>query len=559
MKFSMMALSALLCSALTGFAQGIEIQDVGTINGSLQTDAQYYMADTTINAPDVPEKILSNTFLNLTFTRGKFSAGMRFESYQGPLLGIDPRYASTGNRTGVGIAYRFATYTDDLFEVTAGNFYEQFGSGMILRTYEERNLGFDNSIDGLRMKFMPTDGLKFTGFLGRQRAFWDMSVGIMRGGDAAIDVKALTGDFLPSDMQLNLGASVVSRFQSDDQDILKIPENVLAWSTRANMMLSDFSLDLEYAYKINDPSAVNGSSFNPGDALYVNASYAASGIGVNLAAKRIDNMDFRSDRTANGLPQQVNYLPALTKQHTWRLVTLYPYATQPTGEFGLQGDVSFTIPKNSFLGSDETMVTLNASVIHALDTTRTGPFTYDAAFLWSPRTYYRDVNVEVTRKFGRDFKVTAAYINLAYDQDVIEGKAPAFETLYGTIDVHFAVVELWWKLSKTSSLRTEFQYMSAGTANGKKEAIQNGDWVMALVEYSMAPHWIMTVFNEYNYGNSVEFRRVHYPNVSMAYNAGPLRLQAGYGRVRGGILCVGGICRPVPASNGMTLNVTYSF
>lgn len=559
MKFSMMALTALLCSALMAFAQGIEIQDVGTINGSLQTDAQYYMEDTTINAPNVPEKILSNTFLNLTFTRGKFSAGMRFESYQGPLLGIDPRFASTGNGTGVGIAYRFATYTDDEFEVTAGNFYEQFGSGMILRTYEERNLGFDNSIDGLRMKFMPTEGLKFTGFLGRQRAFWDLSAGIMRGGDAAIDVKALTGDFLPRDMQVNLGASVVSRFQSDDQDVLKIPENVLAWSTRANMMLSDFSLDLEYAQKINDPSAVNGQSFNPGNAMYLNASYAASGVGVNVAAKRIDNMDFRSDRTANGLPQQVNYLPALTKQHTWRLITLYPYATQPTGEFGLQGDVSFTIPKNSFLGSDETIVTLNASVIHALDTTRTGLYTYDAAFMWSNRVFYRDVNVEITRKFGRDFKVTAAYINLAYDQDVIEGKAPANETLYGTIDVHFAVVELWWKLSKTSSLRTEFQYMSAGTANGKKEAIQNGDWVMALVEYSMAPHWIMTVFNEYNYGNSVEFRRVHYPNVSMAYNAGPLRLQAGYGRVRGGILCVGGICRPVPASNGMTLNVTYSF
>lgn len=559
MKFSMTALTALLCSALMAFAQGIEIQDVGTINGSLQTDAQYYMEDTTINAPNVPEKILSNTFLNLTFTRGKFSAGMRFESYQGPLLGIDPRFASTGNGTGVGIAYRFATYTDEVFEVTAGNFYEQFGSGMILRTYEERNLGFDNSIDGLRMKFMPTEGLKFTGFLGRQRAFWDMSAGIMRGGDAAIDVKALTGDFLPRDMQVNLGASVVSRFQSDDQDVLKIPENVLAWSTRASMMLSDFSLDLEYAQKINDPSAVNGQSFNPGNALYLNASYAASGVGVNVAAKRIDNMDFRSDRTANGLPQQVNYLPALTKQHTWRLITLYPYATQPTGEFGLQGDVSFTIPKNSFLGSDETMVTLNASVIHALDTTRTGLYTYDAAFMWSNRVFYRDMNVEITRKFGRDFKVTAAYINLAYDQDVIEGKAPANETLYGTIDVHFAVVELWWKLSKTSSVRTEFQYMSAGTANGKKEAIQNGDWVMALVEYSMAPHWIVTVFNEYNYGNSVEFRRVHYPNVSMAYNAGPLRLQAGYGRVRGGILCVGGICRPVPASNGMTLNVTYSF
>ena len=129
---------------LPGFGQGVDIQDVGTISGSLQSDIQTYTQDTLIGAPEVPERILSNTFFNLLFTRGKFTAGIRFESYQGPLLGIDPRYGTSGNGTGLGIPYRFAKYADDNFEVTAGNFYEQFGSGMILRTYEERNLCFDN-------------------------------------------------------------------------------------------------------------------------------------------------------------------------------------------------------------------------------------------------------------------------------------------------------------------------------------------------------------------------------------------------------------------------------
>ena len=94
---------------------------------------------------------------------------------------------------------------------------------------------------------------------------------------------------------------------------------------------------------------------------------------------------------------------------------------------------------------------------------------------------------------------------------------------------------------------------------GAKKALQNGDWIMALAEYTVSPHWFFTLFNEYNFGNNDEALRVHYPNASVAYSKDALRIQAGYGRVRGGILCVGGICRPVPASNGMSMSITYTF
>lgn len=546
-------------SAVMGLAQGINVSDIGTISGSVQSDNQTYSEDSLIGAPDVPEKLLSNTFFNLTFTRGSFSAGLRFEAYQNPLLGIDPRFGTSGSGTGIGIPYRFATYATESFEVTAGNFYEQFGSGMILRTYEERNLGFDNSIDGLRLRFMPIDGIKITGFVGRQRAFFELSSGIMRGADVTLDIARFGSDFLPADMNLVLGSSVVSRFQQDDQDLLKIPQNVLAWSSRAGLIYKDFTVDLEYARKINDPSATNALSFNEGNALYINTSFAASGIGANFAAKRIDNMDFRSDRTATGFANQVNYLPALTRQHTLRLITLYPYATQPIGEFGLQGDVTITIPRGSGLGNEETMIAINSSVIHAIDTTNTGPFTYTTAFWWADRVFYRDINIEVQRKFGRDFKATLTYVNLDYDQDIIERRASVNESVYGVINANFICAELWFKTARNQSLRTEFQYMAVTHQPGAKYSLQNGDWVMALFEYTVSPSWFFTVFNEYNFGNNDPELRVHYPNASVAFNKDALRVQAGYGRVRGGILCVGGICRPVPASNGMTLSVTYTF
>ena len=557
------------CTISTARSQGVNIDDIGTISGSLQTDAAQYNEDTLIGAPDVPENILSNTFVNVLFTRGGFTAGLRFEAYLNPLLGIDPRFASTGAGTGIGIPYRFAKYEMDIFDVTAGNFYEQFGSGMVLRTYEERNLGFDNSIDGLRLKFRPTKGLQFTGLIGRQRVFWDLSEGIIRGADVTMDVHDLLDSLLPSDMFLTLGASAVSRYQSDQNPFLNLPENVLAWSTRAIFGVGGFQSELEYAYKINDPGATNGGSYNTGNALYLNLSYSIPNFGINAAAKRIDNMDLRSDRTAAGLAQQVNYLPALTKQHTWRLITLYPYATQPTGEFGMQGEATFTIPKGSFLGDDATTVTLNSSVIHALDTTRqqtvlpsgdtTDNLYYNANFMWDERIFFQDINIEIQRKFGKDFKVTLAYINLKYDQDVIERRAAINESKFGVITANFAVAELWFKTAKTQSLRTELQWMGVTHQPGAELALQNGDWAMVLFEYTISPNWFFTVFDEWNYGNEDPDLRIHYPNATVAWVKDALRLQGGYGRVRGGILCVGGICRPVPASNGFNLSVQYSF
>jgi hypothetical protein len=40
---------------------------------------------------------------------------------------------------------------------------------------------------------------------------------------------------------------------------------------------------------------------------------------------------------------------------------------------------------------------------------------------------------------------------------------------------------------------------------------------------------------------------------------GATRLQAGYGRQNAGLFCVGGVCRFVPASNGLTVTFSHSF
>jgi hypothetical protein len=357
-------LFALLCFANFSTAQNTapNKSDLGELHGNFQLDAQYYNVDTLIGAPVVPEKILSNGFMNLWYTRGNFSGGIRYENYLNVMQGIDPRYK------GSGFPFRFASYSNDKLEATVGNFYEQFGSGLILRAYEERGLGFDNVLDGARVKYEPIPGLVVKGLVARQRAFFSLSPGIIRGGD--IDININQAFFPNKELKTNFifGGSAVSRYQDDLDPLFNLPKNVAAFAGRLNIIRGKFNLNSEYGYKINDPSGTNGRIYKEGQALNLSLTYSTKGLGILAAVKRLDNFDFRSDRTATGNVYNINFLPALTRQHTYNLpATIYPYATQPNGEIGFQLEVNWKIKKGSKLGGKYgTEITINCSGTNSL-------------------------------------------------------------------------------------------------------------------------------------------------------------------------------------------------
>ena len=65
--------------------------------------------------------------------------------------------------------------------------------------------------------------------------------------------------------------------------------------------------------------------------------------------------------------------------------------------------------------------------------------------------------------------------------------------------------------------------------------------------------------DQYNYGNPSDELQLHYAYGSFGYIKDATRISIGYGRQREGLFCVGGVCRYVPASNGLTLSFTHSF
>ncbi len=530
--------------SFSGFSQN---NQWGEIHGNFQMDAQYYNADSAIGAPPVPEKMLMNSFANFIYTKGNFTAGIRYETYLNALQGFDPRYKNSG------IPYRYASYKVDNLEITVGNYYEQFGNGLIFRSYEERGLGYDNAMDGIRLRYEPFHGINLKGFIGKQRFFFDQGPGIVRGIDGEVEINELFAGLKDAKTKVTFGGSFVSKYQSDQDPVYKLPENVAASAGRINLTRGGFNLGGEYAYKINDPSSSNGFIYKPGEALYLTTGYSQKGFGISFSAKRIDNMSFRSDRAAAiGNFLYINYLPALSKQHTYSLAAFYPYATQPNGEMGFQGELVYKIKKETKLGGPfGTDILINYSAINGLDTVNLNDLQTERKgyksdfFALGKEAYFKDLVIEVTRKFSKKVKTTLLYANQVYNMGVIQ--KPGSPIVYSNI----AVADVTCKFASSSAIRLELEHLS--TRQDQKS------WAAALLEYTISSSWFIAGQDQYNYGNDDVSRRFHYFNGTVGFIKNATRISLSYGKQRAGIFCVGGVCRTVPASNGVTLSISSSF
>ncbi len=549
-------LALALFAAVAATAQGQGLLG-GHVTGNVQLDGQMSSADSTIGAQDVPEKLLLNARADILYTNGDFSAGLRFEMYQNPLLGFDARYK------GQGLANYFVAYNGERLSVTAGNFYEQFGSGMILRAYEDRYLGLDNSLFGLNVQYRPVDGITLKALAGKQRIFWDYGDGLVRGVDAEVNLGSLVKAIGESKFRTTLGAGFVSKYEDDEtvpsaanpEMRLNLPLNVGAASLRADLGYGNWSLQAEYVRKGQDPSAMNGYIYRPGEALLLGLSYSQRGFSASLQAKRIDNMGFKSVRSQSGEMLYINYLPAITKNHTYAFLSMYPYATQVNGEQGLQADVMYKIKKGTLLGGQYgTDVHVNSSVVMGLDTTVTGGAGTDGYEVNGGlgQTLYGDVSVEVAKKLSKNVKATVTYAYQVFN--------PVVENEPGSLHHNNIVVaDVSWKVNKKHSLRFEAEWMGSDShydaADPEHSDRRAGDWVMGLVEWNIGTHWFLSASDQYAYNDGTG----NYYNLSVGYTRGATRLQVGYGKQREGLLCIGGVCRTVPASNGLTFSLTTSF
>ena len=527
---------------LAGVAQNEEVR--GRLSGNFNMEAWYYFKDTVIGTTVPPEKTLMNAYANFRYEYGNFTAGLRYEGYLNTLQGFEK------NNDGSGIPYRFLSYKKEDLEFTVGNFYEQFGNGMVLRAWEDKNLGYDNAFEGINVKYKPYRGVYLKALYGKQRVYFDLGEGIVRGVDGEVNINELLDSLSDAKSRLVIGGSLVSKYQKDENVQYNLPENVAAYAVRANFQHGLYALKVEYARKINDPSADNGMIYKIGQALLVNTSWSVGSFGGMLSGKWVDNMSYRSDYRAVDKNLLINYLPSITQNHTYSLIAMYPYATQLVGEAGFQGELFYRFKKKTIVGGKYgTLIAFNYYPIHNIkrktDGLENDTLGYADQFLSiSDELLYDDFNIRIERKLSSKLKAILIGQSVSYNKQVIEGKG-------GMVYSKAAVLDLSYKLKPRHTVKLEQQLLFTEQ--------DRGDWYSVMVEYTVSPHWFFSVMNQYNYGNDDKDMRVNYYTLSMGYNNSGTRVQLNFGKQREGVVCVGGVCRQVPSAYGayVTLSTTF--
>lgn len=530
-------------------------QILKNLTSSYESYSAYYLDDSKTGDFTYEDRFRSNNYLNLKSSIvNNWNFELQIESYlPTALLNYSPNFKDTG------ISTFNISYNKDNLNLSLGNFYEQFGSGMILRSWEDRSLGINNSIMGLNAKYRINDKINFTTLIGNQKKGFKYSKGYIVGFDSEFDLSKI----LKNNSTFLLGISYVGRNdQKTKSDFYDEMTNL--YSARIDYSSSYFYSNIELVNKSKNPIVIFGSVsdtfIKEGSAILFNSGFFKDGLGLDFTFRRLENMSLFSEKEAYGNLYNesiVNYLPAITKQHDYSLTNLYVYAAQPNvsfqsnsltkaGEIGIQTDLYYFIEQETFLGGKYgTNLAINASIWNNLDGTYDfSNQNYETDLFGFGEKYFSEISFEIRKKWSPKFDNILLYVNQYYNKRLVE------ETT-SEVKSNIFVLENTYKINDNKSLRLELQHLST------KDDTKN--WSAFGLEYNLSSAVSLYVTDLYNYQNPVKEKKIHYYNFGGSYSKGINRYTVNYGRQRGGLVCTGGICRYVPESTGLSFSITTSF
>lgn len=515
-----------ISSAQTGFNKG-------QFSASLETNSIYYFDDSGLGAATPDDRFGSNNYLKMDYSIGKFSAGLQVEAYLPALYGFE--IGTQPDPKKFWLASKYVRWTDDNFTVHAGDIYDQFGNGLVFRSYEDRNLGLNNSLEGIQASYSLSNYFTVRGMYGRPRLYTGYAGSWVRGANLSLSLADIFGW---DSILFSLEGSYVNRYESLGKETevdfaarsLDNP-NVNLCSGAVNFNWNGLSLKGEYAYKSKDLATLTESKAHNGASLYAEAVYSYKTFSASGTFRIVDHFGTMLSLYGNGTGNTLNYLPALTRQYHYMLANLNPYQVNVIGEAAGQADLFYTLrSRNS--RRKYWVFHANYSTAYTIDPSQTSAREHNN-LMWC------DINADVERNWSKSLKTVLLYSR----QQWSPSHGYADETYVSNIFVG----DVQYKFNPKYALRAELQYLLSND--------YEGDWVAALVEFTIAPHW--NVYASEMYNNGVTDK--HYYNAGVSWSRNKTRVQLSYGRNRAGYVCSGGVCRYSPAYTGLNLLLTTSF
>ena len=525
---------ALLALAST-LAHAQDDNKKGYLTGSFETNTIYYRDDSKTEAKSPEDHFGSNNYLKLDYYQGKFAVGVQLEAYEPVLVGY-PAELEKAKLTNY-----YVSWADKDFSVTAGTFYEQFGSGLLFRSWEDRMLGLNNAVMGARFTYNYKNIVGVKAIWGTPRFGMDFSDTQVRG----VDVSFSLSDLLRwQNSSLSIEGGALNRYEKINIDLKEEGGKPYSngFSGRVNFERFGFTAKGEY---------VDGGNkyynFIHDDKLYVkkraNAQllelgYSGNGLGINLTGRRLEWMSSEIIAGNGSTSNLLNYVPAMSTQYTYMLTNLHPHTPQIgdvtkaiSGEMGGQLDVFYHFKRGTVIGGKRGLkLHANFSTYYALEKEGTAQM---------GNLSFRDFSIDVEKQWTKSFKMNLLYSMQEYSPSYGASKTTNLSNIF--------VADLQYKFTPSFSTRMELQYLT--TQEDKK------DWMAALLEINFAPAWSIYGSDMYNHGKD----KIHYYNVGASYAKSRTRVALSYGRNKEGYVCSGGVCRTIPKYTGANLTITTSF
>lgn len=463
---------------------------------------------------DTNNEIFEN-WLNLDYNKNIFSAGLRFEVFQPN--DPDPSI-SRGKVKYADIAYKYIGVdigdVEEGLNITVGNFYKLFGRGLILKSYEDRNIRIDNNLIGVKVE-ANYEGFTLTALSGSAANSNNLREDILH----AVDLQYGKFDLV------KLGTTFASNLPS----IEGAARTTLA-SFRIQPSYWNFDGYAEYGVKSNkdvQSLVFHDDEWKIGEAFYGSLNFYYDVFSIVGEYKYYDNYAF----TSNDGTIFYNTSPSLRKEYTYQLLNRHPSPLDQSNEEGYAVEMNFNI-------SDETSLIANYGITNTLPTSsyyqRVNNLSLPIA------TQLEEIYLQAAHNWSESLTSILAF---GYNEELstnTKNFTPILENKFYFDDIN--TIKLVLEHQQTENLTTDEKYY---------DDIIN-------IEYLRSPNFSVAVVAELQTkepqeGNVV---RKFWSFIQFGYKLGNHSdLSLLVGTRQAGNICIGGICRYEPAFQGVELKI----
>ncbi|HEX9252186.1 MAG TPA: DUF6029 family protein [Ignavibacteriaceae bacterium] len=459
-------------------------------------------------------EILEN-WLTLDYNKNIFSAGLRFEVFQPN--DPDPSI-SRGKVKYADIAYKYISAdigdVEEGLNITVGNYYKLFGRGLVLKSYEDRNIRVDNNLIGVKVEGNYL-GFSLIGLSGSAANSNNERQDILH----AVDLSYNNLSFIKPGIT----------FATNLPPIEGIANTSLA-SFRVQPTYWNLDAYAEYGIKSNkdiQSQIFNNDEWKIGEAFYGSLNFYYYAFAIVGEYKYYDNYAF----TSNDGTIFYNTAPSLRKDYTYVLLNRHPSPLNESNEEGYAFEVNYNF-------SDETSLIANYGITNTLPANSYYQRVNNLSLPISKQL--EEVYLQATQNWNESFTTIAAF---GYNEELstnTKNITPILENKFYFDDIN--TIKLVFEHQQTENLSTNEKYY---------DDVIN-------IEYLRSPNFSVTVVAELQTkepepGNVV---RKFWSFVQFGYKLGNhTDLSLLLGTRQAGNICIGGICRYEPAFQGVEIKM----